>query len=150
MIKIEYPPYQPKIKKETDTKDSTEKEFIFDEVRKRWIVLTPEEWVRQNFLQYLIYVKKYPAALIAVEKEIKLGDLKKRFDIVVYDSNTKPWMIVECKEMNVPLNASVFDQVARYNITLDVGYLVITNGSYCMALHVESNTLKALNELPDF
>ncbi|MEI8059780.1 MAG: type I restriction enzyme HsdR N-terminal domain-containing protein, partial [Ferruginibacter sp.] len=74
MIKIDYPLYQPKIKKEKD------KEFIFDEVRKRWIILTPEEWVRQNFLQYLIVVKKYPAVLIAVEKEISLGDLKKRFD----------------------------------------------------------------------
>ena len=98
MIKIEYPSYQPKIKKEAG------KEFIFDEVRKHWILLTPEEWVRQNFLQYLILIKKYPSSLIAVEKEIFLGDVKKRFDIVVYDKNTKPWMLIECKEMNVTLN----------------------------------------------
>ena len=110
MIKIDYPPYQPKIKKEN------KKEFIFDEFRKRWVVLTPEEWVRQNFLQYLTLIKKYPASLIAVEKEIKLGELKKRFDIVVYDSHTKPWMIVECKEMNVALDRTVLDQVLRYNI----------------------------------
>ena len=70
MIKINYPKYQPKIKNEND------KEFIFDEVRKRWVILTPEEWVRQNFLQYLIYIKKYAATLIAIEKEIKLGDRK--------------------------------------------------------------------------
>ena len=83
MIKIEYPPYQPKIKTEEG------REMIFDEVRRRWVVLTPEEWVRQNFLQYLVQVMKYPASLIAVEKEIRLGELKKRFDIVVYDADTR-------------------------------------------------------------
>jgi hypothetical protein len=142
MIKIEYPAYQPKIKKEDD------KEFIFDEIRKRWVMLTPEEWVRQNFLQYLIQIKKYPASLIAVEKEIKLGELKKRFDIVVYDSNTKPWMIIECKEMNVKLDKAVLDQVLRYNITLHVPYLVVTNGSYCMALHVKDNAMTEIDSLP--
>jgi hypothetical protein len=143
MIKIEYPPYQPKIKVEN------EKEFIFDEVRKRWIVLTPEEWVRQNFLQYLTQKKKYPASLIAVEKEIKLGELKKRFDVVVYDRDSKPWMIVECKEMNVALDKSVLDQVLRYNISLNVPYLVITNGSYCMAIQVKENVMNAIDVLPD-
>jgi hypothetical protein len=142
MIKIEYPKYQPRIKKEKGS------EFIFDEVRKHWVVLAPEEWVRQNFLQYLTRVKKYPASLIAVEKEIKLGDLRKRFDIVVYDRNSKPWMIIECKEMNVPLDKSVLDQVLRYNITLQVPYLVITNGSYCMALSFEKHTMIEIDELP--
>lgn len=143
MIKINYPPYQPKIKKEN------EREFIFDEVRKRWLILTPEEWVRQNFLQYLLQVKKYPASLIAIEKEIKLGDLKKRFDIVVYDKSSQPWMIIECKEMNVELNKQVLDQVLRYNITMQVPYLVITNGSYCMAFQCIRNDLKELGEMPD-
>jgi hypothetical protein len=143
MIKIEYPPYQPKIKEEAG------KEFIFDEFRKRWAILTPEEWVRQNFLQYLTQIKKYPASLIAIEKEIKLGELKKRFDIVVYDRNSKPWMIVECKEMNVALGKSVLDQVLRYNISLDVPYLVITNGSYCMAMQLAENAMQAIDALPD-
>ncbi|MEO6253624.1 MAG: type I restriction enzyme HsdR N-terminal domain-containing protein [Ferruginibacter sp.] len=142
MIKIKYPPYQPKIKKEGL------KEFIFDEVRKRWILLSPEEWVRQNFLQYLVRIKKYPASLIAVEKEIKLGELRKRFDIVVYDANTKPWMIVECKEMNVVLDKTVLDQVLRYNISLHVPYLVITNGSYCMALSLQDNMMTEIDNLP--
>ena len=142
MIKIDYPPYQPKIKKEN------EKEFIFDEFRKRWVVLTPEEWVRQNFLQYLTQIKKYPASLIAIEKEIKLGELKKRFDIVVYDSHTKPWMIVECKEMNVALDRTVLDQVLRYNINLQVPYLVITNGSYCMAMTFEKDKMVEMGEMP--
>lgn len=143
MIKIEYPPYQPKIKEEKG------KELIFDEFRKRWIILTPEEWVRQNFLQYLTQIKKYPASLIAVEKEIKLGELKKRFDIVVYDADTKPWMIVECKEMNVALDKTVLDQALRYNLTLNVPYLVLTNGSYCMAMQLNENTMKAIDVLPD-
>ena len=112
MLKIEFPPYQPKIKRVND------KDFIFDEVRKRWVLLTPEEWVRQNFLQYLIFVKKYPASLIAVEKQIRLNDLKKRFDIVVFDQNSQPWMIVECKAMDVPLDKTVLDQVLRYNASL--------------------------------
>jgi hypothetical protein len=143
MIKIEYPSYTPKIKKETD------KEFIFDEFRKQWLLLTPEEWVRQNFLQYLVHVKKYPASLIAIEKEILLVDLKKRFDIVVYDKNTRPWMIIECKEMNVPLNAAVLDQALRYNQVLQVPYLVITNGSNTVAYSTK-NGLVELAELPEF
>jgi len=142
MIKIVYPSYQPKIKKEA------EKEFIFDEFRKRWVVLTPEEWVRQNFLQYLTQIKKYPPSLIAIEKEIKLGELKKRFDIVVYDSNTKPWMIIECKEMNVALDKKVLDQVLRYNINMQVPYLVITNGNYCMAVKSENRAIVEISDLP--
>jgi type I site-specific restriction endonuclease len=144
MIKIEYPPYQPKIK------DQQGKEYIFDEFRKRWIFLTPEEWVRQNFIQYLTLIKKYPASLIAIEKEIKLDELKKRFDIVVYDRNSKPWMIVECKEMNVALDKTVLDQVLRYNISLKVPYLVITNGSYCMALQLKNGEMQAIDALPVF
>lgn len=142
MIKIEYPPYQPKIKEEQG------KEFIFDEFRKRWVQLTPEEWVRQNFLQYLTQIKKYPASLIAIEKEIKLGDLKKRFDILIYDAGTKPWMVVECKEMNVALDKTVLDQVLRYNISLNVPYLVITNGINCVAFSLKENEVLAMDFLP--
>ena len=144
MIKIEYPPYQPKIKTEGSV------EYIFDEFRKRWFILTPEEWVRQNFLQYLTKVRSYPASLIAVEKEIALGELKKRFDIVVYDRESKPWMIVECKEMNVALDQLVLDQVLRYNIPMQVPYLVITNGSYCFAFENVNGQLAELSTLPLF
>lgn len=142
MVKVEYPEYKPGIK------NSDGKELIFDEIRKRWVVLTPEEWVRQNFLQYLVRVMKYPLSLIAIEKEIKLGDLKKRFDIVVYDSNTQPWMIVECKEMKISLGAAVLDQVLRYNMSLRVPYLVITNGSHCRALCLNGTIMKELDSLP--
>lgn len=144
MIKIEYPAYQPKIK------DQLGKEFIFDEIRKQWIMLTPEEWVRQNFLQYLIRVKKYPSSLIAVEKEIRLGELAKRFDMVVYDQNTRPWMIIECKEMSVALNEQVLNQALRYNMTLQVPYIVITNGKNCFGFSAKTGGLEELNELPDF
>lgn len=143
MIKISYPPYQPKIKR----LDS--KEMIFDEVRKKWVMLTPEEWVRQNFLQYLVQVKQCPPGLIAVEKEIWLNDVKKRFDIVVY-KNEIPWMIVECKEMDVPLDSKVLDQALRYNMVLQVGVIVITNGSYCYGFDVTQNNPSSLNELPVF
>jgi hypothetical protein len=144
MIKIDYPAYQPRTKKEQG------RTLIFDEVRKQWVTLTPEEWVRQNFLQYIISVKKYPASLIAVEKTISLGDLKKRFDIVVYDMESKPWMLVECKEMNVELNGAVLEQVLRYNITLQVSYIVITNGSHCFAFSNTAGQVIELNELPSF
>ena len=142
MIKINYPPYQPKIK------TSAGKEFVFDNVRKRWVIFTPEEWVRQNFLQYLIVIKNYPASLIAVEKVIELGDIKKRFDIVLYDDNHHPWMVVECKEMSVALDTKVLDQVLRYNVTLQVPYLVITNGSYCYAFKIADGQMKAIDNLP--
>lgn len=143
MIKIDYPPYQPKIK----TQES--KEFIFDDIRKQWILLTPEEWVRQNFLQYLIQVKKYPSPLIAIEKEIKLGDLIKRFDIVVYDRNTLPWMIIECKEMNEALNEKVLSQALRYNISLKVSFIVITNGSFCYGFTGTGSQFSEIDALPD-
>ena len=144
MIKIEYPTYLPKIKVEGG------KEFIFDSIRKQWIMLTPEEWVRQNFLQYLLVVKNYPASLIAVEKEIKLGEVFKRFDIVVYDSATKPWMVIECKEMNIALDEKVLNQVLNYNITLNVPYIVITNGTFSYAFLAENNQLNELKKLPNF
>jgi hypothetical protein len=144
MIKINYPPYQPKIRQQEN------KEFIFDEIRKQWTILNPEEWVRQNFLQYLVQSKKYPASLIAVEKEIQLGELTKRFDIVVYNHDTKPWMIIECKEMEVNLTAPVLEQALRYNISLDVPYIVITNGSHCYGFSGKVGKLNELTELPEY
>jgi hypothetical protein len=143
MIQIEYPQYEFRFKKEAD------KEFIFDEVRKQWLRLTPEEWVRQNFLQYLMQSKKYPATLIAVEKEIKLGELKKRCDIIVY-KNQLPWMIVECKEMNVTLSQSTIEQILRYNMVMKVDYLVITNGNSIYAWRITDGTVNEINAIPEF
>ena len=143
MINIQFPSHLLKIKSENG------KEIIFDECRKQWVLLTPEEWVRQNFLQYLIQERLYPASLIAVEREIIVGDLKKRFDIVVF-KNAKPWMIVECKEMHGKLNEAVIKQILNYNITLQAEYLVITNGTSTFALHVQQGKFEWLQKLPDF
>jgi hypothetical protein len=106
--------------------------------------------VRQNFLQYLLQVKQYPASLTAVEKEIRLGELKKRFDILVFDAHHQPWLMVECKGMEVALNDSVLQQVLRYNIAVPVPYLVITNGSGCFAYIRKNNQLEVLDALPGF
>ena len=141
MVKIEYPASGFKMKEEEG------KEFIFDVIRKLWVRLTPEEWVRQNFLQYLIQVMKYPASLIAVETEIKLNDLKKRCDIIVYKEE-KPWMIVECKEMNENLNEAVLQQVLRYNISIPSDYLVITNGSFSFGWKLSNGKSEEIKELP--
>lgn len=141
MVKITYPEHNFRFKEEAG------KECIFDEVRCKWVRLTPEEWVRQNFIQYLVQAKRYPAVVMAVEKTIKLGELKKRCDIVVYRSS-KPWMIIECKETDVPLNDAVASQIFRYNITLDVPYLVVTNGHYTYALNTQ--TRQGITELPEY
>ena len=144
MIKIDYPAYPFRLKTEKNH------EWIFDDLRKSWLRLTPEEWVRQNFVQYLVQVKKYPSSLIAIEKEIQLGELKKRFDILVYSHQHKPWMMVECKEMTVQINETVLEQILRYNIAVPVQYMVLTNGSYCIGYEKLNNSLSFLNELPPF
>ena len=143
MIDIQFPEQPFKIKKFKD------RDFIFDVFRKQWIVLTPEEWVRQNFLQYLVEVKKYPASLIAVEREILVGDLRRRFDIVVF-KDAKPWMIVECKELKVPLSEAVLKQALNYNVSLQVKYLVVTNGLSTFAMHCNQKAHEWLQELPEF
>lgn len=143
MIKITYPPYDFRIK------DEGGKEWIFDDFRKLWVRLTPEEWVRQNLLQYLVQVKKYPASLIAIEKEIALGELKKRFDILVYKAS-KPWMIIECKEMNVTLSEPVIRQILNYNISLQTDFLVVTNGSNTYGFSLDKGSSEPLAHFPDF
>ena len=125
------------------------KEYIFDIVRKKWVRLTPEEWVRQNMLQYLLQVKKYPATLLAIEKEIQLGELRKRCDIVVY-KEAQPWMIIECKEMKEALNEKVLQQVLRYNISLKVSFVVITNGTYCYGFTGTGANFSELENLPSY
>lgn len=120
---VNYPKPDFRMKKEGDST------FIFDSIRKLWLLLTEEEWVRQNFIQYMIQALNYPVAYIAVEKEIVLNEMKKRFDILVYNKEFQPWMLVECKARQVPLNEKVLQQVLRYNISVPVNYLVITNGT---------------------
>ncbi len=143
MIKIAYPEKKPAVRIDGG------KEYIFCVIRKRWLTITPEEWVRQNFLLYLIQVLNYPASLIAVEKQLQLGELQKRFDIVVY-KNEVPFMLIECKEMNVPINQKTLDQVMRYNINLQADYFIITNGTGCYGFKKEAGALLVIDDLPSF
>jgi hypothetical protein len=141
MIKLNYPTQKPAIKTEK------EKEYIFCIIRRRWFIITPEEWVRQNFLLYLIQVLNYPASLIAVEKQLLFGELKKRFDIIVYRNDTC-FMIIECKEMNVPLSEKTILQVLNYNTNLQAEFMVITNGNHCAAYQKTGDHFIEVNELP--
>ena len=143
MIVLPYPSYPFKIKAING------KDQIFDPFRKIWVILTPEEWVRQNLLQYLVQTLHYPSSLIAVEKEIKLGELSKRFDIVVY-KNEQPWMIIECKEAKVSLNEKTMGQILQYQQVLTAQYLFISNGHETMGAKIESGKLQALQNFPEY
>lgn len=133
-------------------KSSENKTHIFDIIRKKYVVLTPEEWVRQHILHYLISEKKYPISLIAVEKQLKINSLVKRTDIVVFNRDGKPEIIVECKAPNIPLSQDAFDQIARYNLTLDANYLMVTNGlaHYYCQIDFSNETYLFLQELPNY
>ena len=143
MIVLQYPSYPFKIKALHG------KDQIFDPFRKTWVLLTPEEWVRQNLLQYLVQNLHYPSSLIAVEKEIKLGELSKRFDIVVY-KNEMTWMIIECKEAKVRLNEKTMEQILQYQQVLTAQYLIISNGHETMGAKIESGKLQALQNFPEY
>ncbi|MCO6497104.1 MAG: type I restriction enzyme HsdR N-terminal domain-containing protein [Chitinophagaceae bacterium] len=124
-------------------------EEIYDPVRKSWVVLTPEEWVRQNFIQFLL-TQGYPVALMAVERQIKLGSLVKRFDIVVFSRAMIPFMIVECKRMDVALTQKVLEQALRYHISLNSEYLVITNGNHTIVFHKKNDRFEPVNSFPGY
>lgn len=133
-------------------KSNKNKLFIFDFIRKKEVLLTPEEWVRQHFLRYLVDEKKYPISLIAVEKKLKVYQTVKRTDIVVYNQTAKPEIIVECKAPNVALSQTVFDQIARYNLKLDARFLVVTNGLqhfYCQ-IDSENERYFFLEDIPTY
>ena len=142
MISVTYPEPAFRIKKDK------EKDFIFDGIRKSWVLLTEEEWVRQNFVQYLVQALHYPAAMIAIEKEIFLNELRKRFDILIYDRNHQPWMLVECKAAAVNMNDTVLQQVMRYNISTPVNFVVITNGHFTYGWEKTDGELKILQQMP--
>jgi hypothetical protein len=112
--------------------------------------LTEEEWVRQNFTQYLLQIKKYPSSYIAVERKMKLGEVNKRFDILVFNKAAKPWMMIECKAMNKPLDKTVLWQALHYNIAIPVKYLVITNGQQCHAYKKAELDFEEMNVLPSY
>ena len=141
MLKIDFP--SPSFK----TKTKENKAHIFDEVRKKWVLLTPDEWVRQNIIAYLLIKLEYPISLLSIEKEIAVNALKRRCDIVVY-SNSIPWMIIECKEPETPLNEKVLTQILNYNIALQVRYLIISNGKDTFGWKIENNEAEMINKFP--
>ena len=125
---------------------------VFDVVRKKYFKLTPEEWVRQNFIHYLNIEKNYPMGLMGVEKMIKYNNLQTRADIILYNKAGTPTMIVECKAHNVKITQDSFNQIAKYNFKLKVQYLVLTNGiqHFCCQMNYENNTNCFLKEVPAF
>jgi hypothetical protein len=145
MIFVNYPQHPYKIRE-----PQLKKEEIWDEVRRQWVSLTPEEWVRQNFLQFMIRVRQYPPPYIAVERKIRLGEMNKRFDILVYNKAARPWLMVECKATDVPLNKKVLHQILNYNMAVPVPYLIITNGHYCYGYHRNGIDLIELETLPEY
>ena len=125
---------------------------IFDPLRKRFYVLTPEEWVRQHVVYFLLSRKRTPASLTAIEKQIQVNDTYKRYDIVVYRSDGSIWLLVECKRPEVKICQATFDQIARYNLSLDATYLMVSNGMehyFCQMDH-ENERYVFLRDLPNY
>ena len=133
-------------------KVASQRTQIFDAFRNKYVALTPEEWVRQHMLNYLNIHLYYPKNLLGVEVSLKLNNLSKRADIVVYASDLTPWMLVECKAAEVEITQAVFDQAARYNITMRVPYLVVTNGVRLLAARInfKENKIEMLQSMPYF
>ena len=146
MLSLNLPGFTPKVAE----KDG--KRTIFDPVRRKYVALTPEEWVRQHFVNYLVTAKGYPKDLLANEVMVKLNGTSKRCDTVVYDRFLAPLVIVEYKAPTIPVTSSVFDQIARYNMVLRVGYLIVSNGinHYCCKIDYDSQTYAFLDGIPAF
>jgi type I site-specific restriction endonuclease len=126
--------------------------YIFDEIRKKKVVLTPEEWVRQNFIKFMNRVHGIPLSMMVLEKDLELNGLKKRADILVYDSTGKPFAIVECKASHIAISQDVFDQIARYNMVLKVPFLIVTNGlnHYYSRIDFEKSVCEFLQAFPSY
>ena len=146
MIKLNLPTYIFKLKSKEN------KTLIFDKLRKKYMVLTPEEWVRQHFVHFLIDKKNYPTSLIALEKQLTINNRKKRTDILVFNTEGTPEIIVECKAPTIKVTQDTFDQIARYNLKLKANFLIVTNGLdhfYCK-MDFENETYIFLKEIPDY
>jgi len=133
-------------------KNSENKVAIFDDIRKKFILLTPEEWVRQHTIQFLLNENQYPKSYINVEKLIKINDLSKRYDVVVFRPNGEIYLLIECKAPEVSISQQTFDQIARYNLVLKAKYLMVTNGlnHYFCQMDFENEKYVFLKELPEY
>lgn len=146
MLQLNLPQYSFRIKKQN------EKLVIFDSQRKRYVALTPEEWVRQNFIRFLIEEKGYPAAYLAIEKQLNMNGMKKRCDAILYNEHAQPFLIIELKAPNVAITQATFDQVAVYNAKLKVDFFIISNGieHFCCKVNLETARYEFFPEIPDF
>jgi hypothetical protein len=125
---------------------------IFDSIRKKFILLTPEEWVRQHVIEFLLNEKKYSKSLINVEKVVKVNGMNKRYDVIVFNSDGSIFLLIECKAPEVKIDQKTFDQIARYNLILNAQYLMVTNGlnHYFCEMDFENEKYTFLKELPEF
>ncbi len=146
MQKLNFPTYSFRFK------SNENKISIFDCIRKKFIVLQPEEWVRQHCIHYLISEKNYPESLINVEKELFINGLKKRYDIVIFNPDGSIHLIVECKAPSITINQSTFDQIAQYNLTLKASYLMVTNGlnHYYCQMDFSNERYNFLKDIPNY
>ena len=142
---LNFPPIDSKIRQKPRGDE------VFDPVRKKWLLLTEEEWVRQHLIHYLHTVKGYPLSLMTVEKSIQVNGRSLRYDLVVFNRMGKPGLLVECKAPDIPISASTFDQAAKYNMALQVPYLMVTNGMvhYCCQIDFVNQQYFFLPEIPD-
>ncbi|MDO6596913.1 type I restriction enzyme HsdR N-terminal domain-containing protein [Oceanihabitans sp. 2_MG-2023] len=146
MQKLNFPTYSFRFK------NSENKTLIYDEIRKKFVVLQPEEWVRQHCVRYLIEEKGFPKSLINVEKELKVNNLRKRYDIVIFNPDGSIHLIVECKSAKIKIDQTTFDQIARYNLALNATYLMVTNGinHYYCEMDFDAERYQFLKEIPDY
>ena len=146
MQKLNFPVYSFRFK------NSENKVAIFDEIRKKFIILTPEEWVRQHVVQFLLEEKKYPKSLINVEKVLKINGLRKRYDVVVFNSDGSIFILIECKAPEIKIAQATFDQIARYNMTMNAQFLMVTNGlnHYFCQMDYENEKYTFLENLPNY
>ncbi len=133
-------------------KNSENKTYIFDIIRKKFVILQAEEWVRQHIVHYLIHYKNYPKSHINVEKKLEVNQMTRRYDIVVFDKNGGIELLVECKAPTVEITQEVFDQIARYNLSLKSNYLMVSNGlkHYYCQINYEEEKYSFIPEIPDF
>ncbi|PTX42331.1 type I restriction and modification enzyme subunit R-like protein [Christiangramia gaetbulicola] len=146
MQKLNFPPYSFRFK------NNQNKIAVFDDLRKKFVILTPEEWVRQHCVKFLHSEKNYPLSLINVEKQLKIAGLTKRYDIVVFQPEGEIQIIVECKAPSIKITQNTFDQIARYNLTLKANYLMVTNGleHFFCQMDYENENYIFLKELPEY
>ncbi len=144
MLSLNFPQYSFRLK------NSENKVAVFDVLRKKFVLLTPEEWVRQHVVHFLLKEKNIPQSLLNVEKQLKVHQMIKRYDVVVFKPDGSIWMIVECKAASVPVTQNTFDQIARYNLALKADYLMVTNGleHYFCQLDYEKEKYHFLKDIP--